>query len=102
MPEANPKDRRLADEPADRFHQIFHGRGVARTIGEKNTVGFIREDLFGRCVRRNYLDLKTMLVEFPVNIPFLAAIHGHDLELFFLSIPQANSAGMISSNSKGF
>ena len=40
MPHANPKDRDLSQETLNRFHGIGGSRGIARTIGKENTVGF--------------------------------------------------------------
>ena len=56
VPEADPEDRHLAEQAADRVDGVRHGRRVAGSVRQEHPVGLAGEDVGRRRRGRNDLD----------------------------------------------
>ena len=78
MPEADAKDRLLAEQLLQRGVEVADRRWIAGAVGEEDAVGVEREDLLGSRGRRKHGDLAAGLGEPAQDVVLDARVHGHD------------------------
>ena len=81
--EADAEDGDFAEEFADGFDGVFHGRRVAGAVTQKYAVRFSRYDLFGGCRRGYDVDVAAVRAKQAENILLDAVIEGNDLVFLF-------------------
>ena len=80
MPQADPEDRHLAEQPADRRDAVGGGRRVARPVRQEDAVEAARRDLGRRRLRGEHRRLAPHRREAPQDVPLHAEVVGGDAE----------------------
>src|SRR6266511_3706171 len=78
--EADAEDRRLADEPAHRLHEIGHGFGIARAVREEYPVRLPLEHGGGRRIRGHDLHSTPERGELTQDVALDSGVEGDHLE----------------------
>src|SRR6476646_8117320 len=78
VPETNSKNRFTADQTANAFMGIWHGFGIARSIGKKNAVWIESEHFSCRGCRRDNGHAESPLAERAQNVAFHPVIKCHN------------------------
>src|SRR5436309_1959935 len=81
MAQADPKERRFAEQLAHRPDAVSHRRWIAGAIGEEDAVGLESQCLGGGRRRRNHGDAAATLGQQPQDIALYPEVVGDDMEL---------------------
>ena len=92
MPQADTECGQFAGQFFQGRYDIRHRRRVARTVGDKQTVGFDGQDLFGRGRGGKYMDLAVQIVENSQNIKLDPAIQRGD-RVLLIGLPGLPALG---------
>ena len=89
MPETDSEDRFLSEQAPNIPDRIVHGFRIARTIGQKNSVGIQIQHVLGRSRRRHDRDARAAVHEIAEDVGLDSEVVRHDVSDVLLRIAQA-------------